>query len=219
MRPITGTDIIDFHASGYDLLVLTADGEYAHIDIDEVHQTYSGPRPESYNYVETDKGQVQVLLTTSDITDGEWFPDALDDSGDLIPSVADEMARIVTNDGILPSRALKAVEAGKAWRASEQETNRRAAARAAAVAEVAAYAGSQSAAAIVLGLDQSTVNKLVKKAKRTAEVGDRITVPAHAVPEDWPTTGEAVEVGAETIVVELDNGSRQELPADEVTRA
>lgn len=53
----------------------------------------------------------------------------------------------------------------------------------------------------------------------TITAGSRIVIPAHSVPEDWPTTGEAVEVGAETIVVELDNGRRQELPADEVTRA
>jgi hypothetical protein len=44
-------------------------------------------------------------------------------------------------------------------------------------------------------------------------------VPAYAVPEDWPRTGEIVEDGAETVVVELDNGRRQELPADEVTTA
>jgi hypothetical protein len=49
--------------------------------------------------------------------------------------------------------------------------------------------------------------------------GTRVTVPAYAVPEDWPRTGEIVEDGAETVVVELDNGRRQELPADEVTAA
>jgi hypothetical protein len=47
--------------------------------------------------------------------------------------------------------------------------------------------------------------------------GDRITIPAHAVPEDWPTTGEVIAVGEETTVVELDNGHRQELPNVDIT--
>lgn len=59
----------------------------------------------------------------------------------------------------------------------------------------------------------------IEETPMTVTEGSRITVPTHAVPEDWPTTGEAVEVGEETIVVELDNGRRQELPADEVSLA
>jgi len=58
-----------------------------------------------------------------------------------------------------------------------------------------------------------------KESRMTVTQGSRIVVPAYAVPEDWPTTGEAVEVSAETIVVELDNGRRQELPGDEVALA
>lgn len=50
-------------------------------------------------------------------------------------------------------------------------------------------------------------------------VGARVTIPEHAIPSDWPTTGEIAEVGDETYVVELDNGRRQELPHDEVTPA
>jgi antitoxin (DNA-binding transcriptional repressor) of toxin-antitoxin stability system len=49
--------------------------------------------------------------------------------------------------------------------------------------------------------------------------GARVTVPDYSVPEDWPRGGEVVEVGDETVVVELDNGHRQELPLDEVTLA
>lgn len=156
MRPLTGTDILDFYASRSDLLVLTADGEYAHLD----------GEGSAYEYTEIDGNEVQILLERRTITDGEWFADALDDNGNLTPETASEMADIITQDGILPSRAMKAVEAGKAWTASEQETNRLAIARAAAVAEVAAYAGSQSAAARILGLDPSTVNKLIRKASR-----------------------------------------------------
>lgn len=47
--------------------------------------------------------------------------------------------------------------------------------------------------------------------------GTPVTIPLYAVPADWPTTGEVVEVGAETTVIELDNGERQEVPTDEIT--
>lgn len=154
MRPLTGTDIIDFRNSRYDLLVLTAAGEFSHID----------GEGSAYDFIETDDGEAQILLEARAIAEGEWFPDALNDDGTLDISVADEMAAIITNDGILPSRALKAADAGTAWAESERTTNELAKARALAVAEVAAYAGSQTAAARILGLDQSTVNKLVRKA-------------------------------------------------------
>jgi hypothetical protein len=50
-------------------------------------------------------------------------------------------------------------------------------------------------------------------------IGTRVTVPAYAVPEDWPSVGEIVEDNAETVIVELDNGRRQELPTVDVTAA
>jgi hypothetical protein len=46
--------------------------------------------------------------------------------------------------------------------------------------------------------------------------GSRVIVPEYSVPEDWAHQGEALEVHPETIVVLLDDGHRQELPADEV---
>jgi hypothetical protein len=49
--------------------------------------------------------------------------------------------------------------------------------------------------------------------------GARVTIPAYAVPAGWPTTGEVVEPGEETTVVELDNGRTQELPNTEITPA
>lgn len=48
-------------------------------------------------------------------------------------------------------------------------------------------------------------------------VGIEVTVPEHAVPEDWDRRGEVVELNEETVVVELRGGHRQELPTDEVT--
>ena len=158
MRPITGA----FYNTRYDLLVLTADGEFDHID----------GEGSAYEFITIDDTEVQVLLERSTVEDGDWFPDALTDEGDLIPAMADEMASIINHDGILPSRALKAVQAGEDWKRDEDVAQRSAARRAAAVAEVVAYSGgNQSAAARTLGLDQSTVNKLVAKHRRAAEAG------------------------------------------------
>lgn len=167
MRPIAGADIIDFYNGRDALLVLTADGEFTAIDYADVaYSPLQGTRADAYTFITTEDGvRAQVLLERSTIDDGEWFPDALDDEGDLVPSIADEMAAIINNDGILPSRAMKAVDAGNAWKKATEEADRRAMERAHAVAEVVAYCGgNQSAAARVLGLDQSTVNKLVRKA-------------------------------------------------------
>lgn len=172
MRPITGTDIVDFYNARYDLLVLTADGEFDHIDLDAVtSSSYDDGRATAYDYVTTEDGEVQVLLERSTVEAGDWFPDALTDEGDLIPAVADEMAGIINQDGILPSRALQAVQAGADWEKDEEAAQQSAGRRAAAVAEVVAYSGgNQSAAARTLGLDQSTVNKLVAKHRRAVEV-------------------------------------------------
>jgi len=158
MRPITGTDIIDFYNTRYGLLVLTADGEFDHLD----------GEGSAYDFVTIDDTEVQVLLERSTVEDGGWFPDALTEDGNLIPAVADEMAHIINNDGILPSRARKAIQAGEDWKKDEETAQQSAARRAAAVAEVVAYSGgNQSAAARTLGLDQSTVNKLVAKYRRS----------------------------------------------------
>lgn len=174
MQPITGTIVIDFYNTRYDLLALTANGEFDYIDYSDVtDSSYDDGRATAYDYVTTENGEVQVLLERTTIEEGDWFPDALTEDGDLIPSAADDMAAIINNDGILDSRAAKAVEASKAWEAAEQAAKDLAAARAAAVAEVVAYAGSQSAAARILDLDQSTVNKLVAKHRRaTAGPGE-----------------------------------------------
>lgn len=188
MQPITGTTVIDFYNTRYDLLVLTADGEFDHIDYSDVtDSSYDDSRATAYDFVTTENGEVQVLLERTTVEEGEWFPGALTGDGDLIPSAADEMAAIINNDGILPSRTLKAVEASKAWEEAEQTAKDLAAARAAAVNEVSAYAGSQSAAAIILGLDQSTVNKLVAKHRRATDYRDTIDA---ALPRSISIAGE-----------------------------
>ncbi|MFE9855539.1 hypothetical protein [Streptomyces sp. NPDC005780] len=166
MRPITGTDIIDFYNSrDGGILSLSAGGEYVSINAAWITEG----TPSAYAYVTTDEGEFQTLLSASTITDGDWYPDALDDNGKLLPAVADEMADIINRDGIVPSRARKAIRAGEEWTKADQEATKLAAQRAAAVTEVVAYCGgNQTKAGIVLGLDQSTVNKLVAKHRRAS---------------------------------------------------
>jgi hypothetical protein len=220
MRKLTAADIIDFYNSRDDLLVLDAAGEYTHLDYTDIDTTtYDDGRVNAYDFCTTTDGdEVQILLERAAITDGDWFPDALDAGGNLTEAVAAEMADIITTEGIVPARARKAQAAEKQRQDAADAADAAAIKRAQAVAEVVAYlGGNQSAAARALGIDQSTVNRLMKKV--TVKVGARVTVPAHAVPEDWPATGEAIEVGEETTVVELDNGRRQEIPSDEVTPA
>ncbi|MFE9250739.1 hypothetical protein [Streptomyces sp. NPDC007088] len=166
MRPITGNDITDFHNGSDDLLVLTATGEFSTTNYSDIaNSSYGDNRATAYDYVTlTDGTEVQVLMERSTIDDGEFFEDALDSEGRLIPSVAQEMADITNTDGILPGRLQKAHRANELW---ETETARLAQERAKAVAEVVAFCGgNQSAAARAMGMDQSTVNKLVQKVRR-----------------------------------------------------
>lgn len=173
MRLLTGADIIDFYNGRCDILVLAADGEFAHIDRDSVtSSSYDDGRATAYDCVTTEDGdEVQVLLERETIADGDWFPDALDSKGDLTPSVADEMAAIINNDANLPTviavRQFK--DATEAWAEAAAAADARAMDRARAAADVVALCGgNQSMAARTLHLDQSTVNKLVKKARAAA---------------------------------------------------
>lgn len=173
MRAITGTDIVTFYNSGDDVLLLTADGHLTTID-DALDPTLTSPRPSAYGFFTdaSDGSELQVLLERTTITEGDWFPDALDDDGNLDPAVADEMAAIINNDGILPSRAAKAQNADKAWREAVEDANELAAVRAAAIADIVAITGNQSEAARLIGLDQSTVNKIVRRPGATETTPD-----------------------------------------------
>lgn len=64
------------------------------------------------------------------------------------------------------------------------------------------------------GISRSTINRLLEK---QVTIGVRVAVPDYSVPEDWAREGEVVEIPGETVVVELDDGHRQELPKGEVT--
>ncbi|MFD5588830.1 hypothetical protein ACFWII_34120 [Streptomyces sp. NPDC127063] len=161
MRPLTGQDIVDFYNSRYDLLVIQAN-EFTHLDESDVQFDAF-----NHDYATTDDGdEVQILLRRSAIDEQEWFPDSLDGDGKLLPDVADEMADLINSVSIQPPRALAAAELGRQWVEATKEADKIALARAKKVAELVAWCGgNQSHAGRLLGLDQSTVNKLVKKAK------------------------------------------------------
>jgi DNA-binding protein Fis len=166
MRPITGTDIINFYNSRDGILALNSAGEFIHLEAHEIAEI-----PSAYVHATTKEGEeVQLLLGRSTITDGDWFPDALDDDGKLAPDVAEEMASIINEDGLLLGRVEKALQTTKDWEAAAETANQLALKRAEHVAEVVAFCGgNQSKAARALGLDQSTVNKLVGKHRRDTE--------------------------------------------------
>ncbi|MBQ1165512.1 hypothetical protein KBZ21_46815, partial [Streptomyces sp. A73] len=50
----------------------------------------------------------------------------------------------------------------------------------------------------------------------TMTIGTRVTVPDYSVPEGRALAGEIVEKNDETVIVELDDGHRQELPTNEI---
>lgn len=170
MRLLTGADIIDFYEGGYDFLVLDADGGFIMLDIDNIapeHVAYGGIK--NPDEVVTDDGEaVTLLVTRSQIEDGDWFPDALDD-GTLQPAVAQEMADLVNADrGVSLMVAIQeAREATADAEKAQAEADRRSLLRAQAV-QRASDLSSQSHVAKALGIDQSTVNKLVKKARAAA---------------------------------------------------
>ena len=163
MRLLTGVDIIDFYNGRDDLLAITQHGEF--VTLDESDLTGS---TDAYGATTTsDDVEITVLLKRETIDEGEWFADALDEDGDLTPDAAAEMAAVINNDAGLHTRVAvdEIREATAAWEASATETNRLAAQRASLIARFAQQCGSQSAAARLLDLDQSTVNKLVAKAR------------------------------------------------------
>lgn len=68
-------------------------------------------------------------------------------------------------------------------------------------------------ASIILTRNGKPIARIVS----AAAVGARCTVPEYSVPEGWSRSGEIAEVNDETVVVDLDDGHRQELPTEEVT--
>jgi len=162
MRLLTGADIIDFHTGRDDLLVLTEGGEFITLD----HGDLTG-RTDAYGLTTThDDVEVTVLLERETIDAGDWFPDALTEDGTLSLEVAAEMAEIINNDAGLHARvAVQEIrDITAAWEKVTAEADRLATERARRISELATACGGQSAAARLLGLDQSTVNKLVRKA-------------------------------------------------------
>lgn len=168
MRLITGADIIDFYNGRDDILVLDADGEYSSIDYSDI----AAGDTTAYATATTDDGdEVRILLERSTLVDGEWFPGAIDEDGNLNPGDANDMAAIINNDANLHIlvAAQQVKDATEAWEEAAATADARAMDRAHAVANVVTLcSGNQSMAARILRLDQSTVNKLVKKARAAA---------------------------------------------------
>lgn len=163
MRLITGADIIDFYDGRDDLLALDSGGTYINVDYSDI----ADGATTAYGYAVAEDGSaLRILLERTTITEGEWFPDALDDNGELDPAVADEMASIINNDADLQT-AIDVREIRQATLDWEAESNRLALRRATLIANLADRVGGQSAAARLLDMDQSTVNKLVKKARNS----------------------------------------------------
>jgi DNA-directed RNA polymerase specialized sigma24 family protein len=164
---LTADMILEFHRSGRRGAAYLAieNGDIVHLSIDHVLTD----SPEAYTHVPSDTGtEIQILLTQDTLRAGDWFPDALDDDGNLRPEVAAEMADIINTDaGLTLAAAIEAAETASRLFESEARAYERAARnRAERVARVVALCGgNQSEAARRLGLDQSTVNKLVRKAR------------------------------------------------------
>lgn len=171
MRPLTATDILGFYEGSADLLVLNAAGDFTTLDIDDIApECVALGEIKTPDEVVTDDGEaVTLLITRSEIQDGDWFPDAVDDDGTLQPAVAQEMADIINADrGVHFMVAVQeAREATADAEEAQAEADRRSLLRAQAV-QRASDLSSQSHVAKVLGIDQSTVNKLVKKARAAA---------------------------------------------------
>jgi hypothetical protein len=164
MRLLTGADIIDFYNGRDDLLAAFDDGTFIALDHSDLTS-----RTGAYGVTTTlEDAEVTVLLERETIDAGEWFEDALDNNGNLRPEVADEMADIINSDAGLRTRALVAEirDITAAWEKAVAEADRLAKQRAQRVVTLSMACGSQSAAARLLGIDQSTVNKLVQKAIR-----------------------------------------------------
>ncbi|WP_432051279.1 hypothetical protein [Streptomyces xiamenensis] len=169
MRPITAQDIVEFYGSHRDLLVLTTDGEYEHIDNSDVEEApYLGERAgRPRDLVDrVDGTEVQVLLTREDVEDEDWFEGAIDEDGNLDPEIAAQMAELIMSEDLIPPRTLGAIHAAEEWEKAQANADVVALKRARLVAElVDLLGGNQSEAGRHLGLNQSVVNRLVRKAR------------------------------------------------------
>lgn len=162
MRPLTATDIQAFWDSGAGYLAADG-GEFVHLDAEAF--TACERHPVAYDHATAEGREVLVLCERATLEDGDWFPDLLDD-GVPRPNVLAEAAQIITRDGLLEQAMRDAVRAAEQWQDAERAATAAALRRARAVANVVdLVGGSQSEAGRLLGLDQSRINRLAKKAK------------------------------------------------------
>jgi HNH endonuclease/Helix-turn-helix domain len=186
------------HKRGAAFLVLE-NAEFAFLGAEHI----ADGRPEPYEYITTTEGtKARILLTQDIIRNGARFPGALGSDGSLLPEAAAAMAEAVNREaGFLVAVAIAEAH-GMGEQAARDAAQAQASAlrRAAAVAQVVELCGgNQTEAARRLGLDQSTVNKLVRKARAAAGEPTRQDVhhtdgdprnndPANLELRDAPTT-------------------------------
>lgn len=166
MRPITADDLQEFWDSGTDYLaadLAAADDFLLHLDT----EAFSG-HPVAYDHAETEDGrEVLILCDRTALDSGEWFPDLLDEDGVPRPNVLAAAAENITSDGLLEAALRNASTAAEEWAQRTLAADEAALHRARAVAHIVdLVGGSQSEAARLLGINQSRVNRLVKKSRQ-----------------------------------------------------
>lgn len=177
IRLLTAGDIRNFHmaqALGGKYLAIK-DGGYVYLD----DSLIADGNPLVYNSVTTTSGtEARILFTQDAITDSAWYPQQLADDGTIPESIAADIANSINNAAglvlqIAIDRARELAAIAERDAAAAQAS---ALARAAGIARVVNLCGgNQSEAARRLELDQSTVNKLVRKATAAmADVADAL---------------------------------------------
>ncbi|RZD62907.1 hypothetical protein C0Q58_14280 [Streptomyces albidoflavus] len=187
MRLLTGADLTAFYNdTNADMLVLFLDKAdedaslegtpFGLLDYNDI-QTPTFTRPEDLNTEEpiatSDGVRAKILVERATIEDDTWWEDAIADDGTLAPDTARELADTLNHatglDQIIAVH--EARTAATEWEKARAKADQLALRRAQAVTEVARLQG-QTMAGRTLGLDQSTVNKLVRKA-RAAEAASQ----------------------------------------------
>ena len=187
MRLLTSTDLTAFYNNtNADMLVLFLDKAdedallegtpFGLLDYNDI-QAPTFTRPEDLNTEEpittSDGARAKILVKRATIEDDTWWEDAIAADGTLDPSAAHELADTLNHatglDQIVAVH--EAHTAATEWESARAKADQLALRRAQAVAEVARLQG-QTMAGRTLGLDQSTVNKLVRKA-RTVEAASQ----------------------------------------------
>lgn len=183
MRLLTGKDILDFHASGRDYLVLRPDGAFAYVDHAEMDTSMS--RCLAYDFDSTKDGRdVQMLLDVLDLGEGGKFDDFLDDSGAPEPAAAERTAAYVNEDGILRMRIKWVRELEDEYVRARDLANAIARDREQVIAMIGMFAGAASVAAERLSIDEAVVAQFMERAAKATEPPSILWPPVRDL-ADW----------------------------------